>query len=122
MTSSVLSNWAGNIMLVLLLRHRQCWLAAHTSDPTVTGITATEVAGGEYQRRKLSFSEPSGKTAAGVNAVKFSSMPGCVVTHLAVWDAIADGNLIFTIELDEPIEVEATATLFVNPLDVGIQL
>lgn len=121
MTTTVLSSYAGNTAWVTLLRTGTRYLACHSSDPTAAGLFATEVAGAGYDRQKITFSVPSGKGCASTRAVLFDSMPACVVSHLAVWDALSRGNLIVSLELAPPISVAESGSLIVPVGDYGAQ-
>lgn len=121
-TTSVLSNWAGNQALVLLLQRKGLYLAVHETDPGVTGDLATEVAGGGYIRQPILFSMPGSKTCASTNAQTFPGMPACVARYLAVWTAISGGQLIFPILLTPSITVPESGQLLAAAGDVALTL
>lgn len=120
--TSVLSNYAGGAALQQLLRSGTCYLALHTSDPTVLGLLTTEVSGGGYSRQVVTFGAPSGKTCVSTNAQVFPGMPVVVVTYLAVWDSSSAGNLLFTIQLSTPITTFLSGQFQVAPGDVAVSL
>lgn len=122
--ASVLSNYAGNTVLVALLSRPGLYLGLHVGlGPDVTGTgTINEVAGGGYVRKPIHFSTPSGRTRVSINSQKFPGMPACTVTVLAVWDAISNGHLLFTVSLDDPIEVAASDQFTSTPGDIAISL
>jgi hypothetical protein len=120
--TSVLSNYAGNAALAHLLGPGK-YLACHVADPTVTGLLASEVAGGGYVRQPITMASPSGKTAVSTNAQIFPGMPACVVIGLAVWDAIAAGHMIFFKALVVPgITVTESGQLLAAAGDVAVSL
>lgn len=119
---SVLSNYAGNAMLHSLLFLTPNFLACHTSDPTVTGLLATEVSGGGYGRASIRFTAPGSKTIASGTAQTFTGMPACTVTYLAVWTAISGGSMIFSILLGTPLVVPESGQVLCAVGDIAITL
>lgn len=73
------------------------YVSLHTSDPTVNGTPATEVAAAWYGRLPITFAAQS---TAGItsnsNTVTFNPVTGAgvTVTHFAVWDAQNIGNML----------------------------
>lgn len=120
--TSVLSNYAGNTALATLLNKKGLYLACHTSDPTVLGLLASEVAGGGYVRQPITMSVPGTKTCASTNAQVFPGMPACVVTYLAVWTSISAGNMIYSILLGTPLTVLASGQVLAAAGDVAVTL
>lgn len=118
--SSVLSNYAGNTALAVLLNRPGLYLACHTSDPTVLGLLSTEVAGGGYIRQSIGFSAPGSKTCASTNAQTFPGMPAVTATYLAVWTAISAGNMIFSLLLSTPLVVLASGQVLCAAGDIAI--
>jgi hypothetical protein len=117
----VLSNWAANAALDLILP-TGCYLAAHLSDPSPLGNTGSEVAGGAYQRQPIGFADASNRTRVSSNAQTFPGMPACIVTHLAVWTAIGGGHMVFSKPLSPPIPVLASGQLRTAAGDVALSL
>jgi hypothetical protein len=69
------------------------YISLHTGDPGETG--ANECTGGSYARQTGSFAAASSGTSASDAAFTFTSMPGCTVTHIGIWDASSGGNFLF---------------------------
>ena len=67
-------------------------LALYTSNPGA-GNTGTEVAGGSYARKPITFGAISGSTISNSAALTFSNMPTSTVTHWGILDALTGGNL-----------------------------
>jgi hypothetical protein len=70
------------------------YLALHTANPTDAGSGA-EVTGGSYVRKLLTFGAAASGVSANTNTQTFSNMPTSTVTHIALWDALTSGNLLF---------------------------
>lgn len=120
--SDVLSNWAANASLQLILPPG-CYLAAHLSDPSPLGNTGSEVAGGAYVRQPISFADASNRTRVSINAQTFPGMPACIVVYLAVWTAISGGHMVFVKKLADPgITVLESGQLLVAAGDVALSL
>lgn len=119
--TSVLSNYAGNAALALLL-DGVTWVALHESDPTVTGLLATEVAGGGYGRKQIRFAAASGKTRVSSTSQRFAGMPACVVAYIVGWDDPSAGHMIWTKELADPITVLVSGQLLIPKGDIAVSL
>lgn len=120
-TLDVLSNWAANAALELILP-TGCFLSAHLSDPTPLGNTGSEVAGGGYVRQPISFAAATNRTRVSTNAQTFPGMPACVVTHLAVFTAIGGGHMVFAKKLKPAITVLYSGWLLSMAGDVALSL
>lgn len=120
--TSVLSNYAGNAALVDLLNRPGLYLACHTSDPTVLGLLATEVAGGGYVRQPITMSIPGVKTCASTNAQTFPGMPAATIPFFAIWTAISAGNMIVPIPLLTPLVVLASGQVLCAAGDIAVTL
>lgn len=57
--------------------------------------TGTEVAGGSYGRKAITFGEPEDGIAANTAAITFSGMPAATLTHAAIYDAASSGNMLW---------------------------
>jgi hypothetical protein len=117
----VLSNWAANAALGLILP-KGCYLAAHLSDPTPIGNGGSEVAGGGYERQPINFAPESNRARVSNNAQTFPGMPACLVTFLAVWTAIAGGHLVTAKQLASAISVLESGQLLVAAGDIAVGL
>jgi len=71
------------------------YLGLFTSDPTETGAAGTEVSGGGYVRKAVTFTV-SGNLATNSAAIEWSAASSSwgTVTHIAVLDASSGGNMI----------------------------
>lgn len=70
------------------------YLAFHTADPT-DAATGAEVSGGSYARKVLSFGAASGGASVNTTSATYTSMPTATVTHIALWDALSGGNMLY---------------------------
>lgn len=59
--------------------------------------TGTEVIGGSYARQTSTWSAATLGTGATSNsaAIAFTNMPACTVTHVALFDAVSGGNMLY---------------------------
>jgi hypothetical protein len=103
------------------------YLALHTTDPGETG-TGAEVTGGSgpYARKSITFAAASGGSiamdtvSAHPSGIDFSGMPGCTVTHVALWDALSSGNCLWSGALTSSRTVTAGDTLRITSLTVTL--
>lgn len=81
------------------------YISLHTADPTDAG-TGTEVAGGSYARKIMTFSGAatvSGVTSASnASDIVWTNLPSTTVTHVAIWDALTTGNCLYHAPLSAP--------------------
>lgn len=118
--ASVLSNYLGNKVLADNLTNGVCYLALHTADPTVTGLTSTEVAGGSYLRQLITFSAVSSKTTLSTNSQTFTGMPAAIVTYLAVWNDPTSGNMLVSFALSPSITVPVSGNFLAARGDIAV--
>lgn len=69
------------------------YLALYTVAPTDSG-GGTEVTGGSYVRKAITFGSASGGTASNDLLVDFTGMPACTVVAVGLFDASTSGNLL----------------------------
>jgi len=71
------------------------YLGLFTSDPTETGSAGTEVSGGGYARKAVTFTV-SGNLATNSGAIEWDAATSSfgTITHIAVLDAASGGNMI----------------------------
>lgn len=88
------------------------YLALFTTATTDAG-GGTEVAGGSYARQAVAFTAGAAGSGAADNtaAESFTNMPACTVTHAALFDALAGGNMLLHAALTTPKTVAAGDTL-----------
>lgn len=82
-----------------------CWIAAHFDNPSLAGAYASECAGGGYSRQIATFTEPASRTIWVTNPILFTGMLRTRVTHICGWNAQREGDLMFTAELGNPVNV-----------------
>lgn len=100
---SALSNYAEDLVANVLLRGYShtgpatVYAALHTADVTDAG-TGTECSYSGYARKVATFNTPSNGATSNQGQIDFAangSGSAVVVTHVAVWDALTSGNLLF---------------------------
>lgn len=70
------------------------YAALMTATPNDAG-GGTEVTGGSYARQAITFGAASAGSISNSSAVTFSSLPAATITHIAVYDALTTGNLLY---------------------------
>lgn len=68
------------------------YLALYTSNPGPTN-TGTEVSGGSYARKSMTFSATSSSARTNTNEIRFPGLPTSTVTHYAIFSAVSGGTL-----------------------------
>lgn len=97
---SAFSDYAENAVGNLLLRGQSLtppaniYLALFTDDPT-DADAGTEVSGGSYARKAITFDAPTDGAFANSADILFSDMPAATVTHWAIYDASTGGNMLY---------------------------
>jgi hypothetical protein len=72
------------------------YAALFTSDPTDAG-SGSEVSGGSYTRKAITFGAPSNGASTNSAAVEFDQATGSwgTITHFGIYDASTSGNLLY---------------------------
>ena len=100
---SAISNYLENALINATLRNTTytspttVYAALFTSDPTDAG-SGTEVSGGSYARKAITFAAPSdGVTTNSAAACEFDQATGSwgTITHFAIFDALTTGNMLY---------------------------
>jgi len=100
---SAISNYLENALLNATLRNTTytspatVYAGLFTSDPTDAG-SGTEVSGGSYARKAITFAAPSnGVTTNSAAACEFDQATGSwgTITHFGIFDALTSGNLLY---------------------------
>lgn len=86
------------------------YAALMTAAPTDTG-GGTEVTGGSYARQALTMGTPSLGVITNTLAFTFSAVPAATITHVAVYDALTTGNLLYYEALSSSIIATAGADI-----------
>jgi hypothetical protein len=69
------------------------YVALYTSNPTAADV-GTEVAGGSYARKAITWAAPSGGSMANSNTITFNGLPAANVTHFGIRSASSGGDLL----------------------------
>jgi len=100
---SAISNYLENALINATLRNTSytspttVYAGLFTSDPTDAG-SGTEVSGGSYARKAITFAAPSnGVTTNSAAACEFDQATGSwgTITHFGIFDALTSGNLLY---------------------------
>ncbi len=97
-----MSNYLENALINATLRATTftspttVYVGLYTSDPTDAN-TGTEVSGGSYARKAMTFGAPSNGASTNSSAVEFDQATGSwgTVTHFGILDASTSGNLLY---------------------------
>jgi len=94
------------------------YLALFT-DATTDAGGGTEVDGGSYVRKVVSFTAPATPGVSESTAeVRFTNMPAGTVTHAALFDAVSSGNMLLHAALTAPKTLTAGDNLVFNAGDI----
>ena len=122
---SALSDYLENELLDLIV-HAAAWtppatiyLALYTT-ATTDGGGGTEVSGGSYVRKAVTFGAVASGSVANSVAISFTNMPAATVTHGALTDSITlgGGNFLFHGPFSVPKVVGSGDTLTLEIGDV----
>jgi len=99
---AAMSNYLENALINATLRATTftspttVYVGLYTSDPTDAN-TGTEVSGGSYARKAMTFGAPSNGASTNSSAVEFDQATGSwgTVTHFGILDALTSGNLLY---------------------------
>lgn len=83
----------------------ECYISLHYEDPDVSGAYVSEIIGGGYSRARGVFGAPSGRAVWNIEPVSFHGLPATIITHVGGWNAQSRGDLLFSIQLLQPIQV-----------------
>ncbi len=88
------------------------FLSLHTADPGATG--ASEASGTGYARQAITFSAAAASQAKNSNAISLTPTAALgTLTHLAIWDALSGGNMLYSGPLSSSVAHSANLTLTV---------
>lgn len=97
------------------------YLALMTTAPTAT-TAGTEVSGGSYARKAISFTAPSAGSMSSSSAVSFTGMPKASVSIYAVYDAATGGNQLGYGDLNYSVATESGDQIIINAGDIVISV
>ena len=122
---SGLSNYLENKLLDHALRNTSytpvatVYLTLFVGSPTDAGTGGTEV---NVTRQAVTFGAAASGTVSNSSSVSFTSMPAVTVTHIAVYDHLSAGNLLFHGALSSNVVAASgdTFTIQANDLDITL--
>jgi hypothetical protein len=99
---AAMSNYLENALINATLRNTTytspsvVYAGLFTSNPTDAG-SGTEVTGGSYARKAMTFGAPSDGASVNSGAVEFDQATGDwgTITHFGIFDASSSGNLLY---------------------------
>jgi hypothetical protein len=127
--ANCISDYAANKMLDHMLgttswtMPANVYLALFTTNPTSAG-TGTEVSGGSYARKSISFDSAASRTTDNSGKITFAAATASwgTVTHWGTFDALTSGNLINFGQLTTSRTVASgdTVELAIGDLDISV--
>lgn len=84
-------------------------LALFVTDPGATG-TGTEVAGGTYARKPITWGAYASGQKVSTGAINFTGLPATSINYWAIYDAVTGGNLLYYGALSTGVTVTAGGT------------
>lgn len=110
---SEMSNYLENGLLNAVLRATSytspttVYVGLYTSNPG-EGNTGTEVSGGSYARKNVTFGSPNDGVCTNSAAVEFAQATASwgTVSHVGLLDAITSGNLLFYTDITTSKTIE----------------
>jgi len=97
------------------------YLALYTAAPT-DSTAGTEVSGGSYVRKVVTFNGAASGSTTNVANVDFTGMPACTVVAIAVTDAVSSGNILVYGPLTANKSLDAGDILRVSAGDLSISI
>ena len=97
------------------------YLALYTVAPT-DSTSGTEVTGGSYARKVVTFNAAASGSTTNVANVDFTGMPTSTVVAIAVCDALTTGNILVYGSLSANKTTVAGDTLRVSAGDLSISI
>jgi len=97
------------------------YIALYTNNPTAAD-TGTEVTGGSYVRKSVSFGSITSGSVSNVSSITFSGMPNTTVSHWGIKNASTGGTLKVFGAFTTPIVLQAgdDITIGVGQLTVSL--
>jgi hypothetical protein len=99
------------------------YLALFTLNPGDTGA-GTEVSGGGYARRPITFTAPSNGVTSNSAEVLFNAATANwgTITHIGIYDATTGGNLLYYSPISNAKTINADDQLKVSTGDIIVSL
>lgn len=102
------STYAINAVLNQLLAGSE-FLALFVTDPGPTG-SGTEVSGGSYARKAITWGAIANNKKSNSAAINFSNLPATSINHWAIYDEAVGGNLLYYGPLSTGVTVPVGGT------------
>jgi len=124
-----MSNYLENALINVTLRATAytapttVYVGLYTTDPTDAN-TGTEVSGGSYARKAVTFGAPSNGASVNSAAVEFDEATGTwgTVGWIGILDALSGGNLLYHTPLDSSKLIESGDVFKINAGNLSVTL
>jgi hypothetical protein len=81
------------------------FVSLHFDTPALGGTDKAEIAGGGYQRFKMSWSNPDNRAIWSVVDARFTGLTQTKVTYFGIWNKQNKGRLMAYTELASPVAI-----------------
>lgn len=85
-----------------LIKNDTPFLALYTASPTASG-GGTEVSGGSYARKAITFGAISAGAMSNSSGITFTGLPTATITHYGIFDAATGGTFKGYGSLNAPV-------------------
>jgi len=124
-----MSNYLENALINVTLRATAytapttVYVGLYTTDPTDAN-TGTEVSGGSYARKAVTFGAPSNGASVNSAAVEFDEATATwgTVGWIGILDALSGGNLLYHTPLDSSKLIESGDVFKINAGNLSVTL
>jgi len=124
-----MSNYLENALINVTLRATAytapttVYVGLYTTDPTDAN-TGTEVSGGSYTRKAVTFGAPSNGASVNSAAVEFDEATATwgTVGWIGILDALSGGNLLYHTPLDSSKLIESGDVFKINAGNLSVTL
>jgi hypothetical protein len=120
-----IADYAEDAVLDALFNNTSLAIAAtyvqlHTDDP---GEDGTANVATETGRQSADWDPAAGGAVALANDLEWLAVAGTeTYTHLSIWDAATDGNCVWTLPLDDPVDVNAGNNFVITSGNITLTL
>jgi hypothetical protein len=104
------------------LRATAPFVALHTGAPSADDPTATEVTGGWYSRKGISWDALDDTACANAGPVSWSSMPAVTIAGVSVYTTSTGSALILWVPYITPVSVIVGGSITVGAHELYIEI
>jgi hypothetical protein len=105
---------------LFVTRLTPAYVSLHHDDPGVSGAYASEIIG--ITRCLIVWTEPVAKVIWNSTPIIFTGLPATIATHMGMWDATLNGNLLLAEELPKQVFFTAGASYRMEPYSLAVSV